>query len=38
MIKMLWRPLTFWDEEQIAIIQKEKNRKTAFEINPKAVK
>ena len=35
---LCWKPLTFGYEEQIAIIQKEKNRKTAFEINPKAVK
>lgn len=26
MEKILWRPLTFWDEEQIALIQREEEK------------
>ena len=31
MIKMLWRPLTFWDEMQIDFIQKEEAKTKKYE-------
>jgi len=31
MAKILWRPLTFWDEMQIDFIQKEEAKKKAWE-------
>lgn len=39
--KLLWRPLTFWDEEQIAFIEKEEQKikkyenKTSYELKEK---